>query len=143
MNFNIDSSSKNVNMMLFDAINKDANRDTSKFAYNKKSYCKRDDTDDTFKEYDFQSKQLRKESKEHNERIKKQREKQKETRKILRQRIEIKKALMENSGVLWTSELTAEAQQILKHHSPEILKKYLEKKKKNEKAYSNQKGVLI
>ncbi|MCX7715608.1 MAG: hypothetical protein N2171_07760 [Clostridia bacterium] len=86
-------------------------------------------SDKFFADFDRQSAELRKESLENAERLKKQLKQQEETRKLEREKIELKEALMEDTGLLWTSGLTAQSQQIIKQKAPELRQRYEEKQK--------------
>lgn len=69
---------------------------------------------------------------EHAENQLKKKVEKEQTQRRQRPRIEAKKALMKESGVLWTGGLTAQSQQMLMQKSPGLLAEYAEKQKEKQ-----------
>jgi hypothetical protein len=91
--------------------------------------------DDLFSAIDVALQEQKKQTQEHTEYLEKYREKQRVQKHIQDQKALSKAALMKDSGVLWTSELSDEAKQIVMSQSPQAISDYkLEKKLKKEAA---------
>ncbi|MCH5185212.1 MAG: hypothetical protein J1F64_03715 [Oscillospiraceae bacterium] len=91
-----------------------------------------DDYDDVFKALDMALKQLKRESEEFGKYIKKYREEQKRKKRLEEQRILERIALMKKSGLLWVSDLSLEARQVVMHNSTDAISDYNEKKKQEQ-----------
>lgn len=90
-----------------------------------------EETDNIFKAVDYEIDKMKQESREFTEKqVKKKKEKEIIDRKQ-RQKVETKIELMKDSGVVWTSGLTRESQQLLMRKSPSILADYSRKQKEN------------
>ena len=90
---------------------------------------KHESIEDVFRRFDAQTKQIKEEDKEYYERLEKYRKEQEKLKREQKQRLAAKQALVEKTGMLWTSGLTDESKQVLMQKSPGLMAKYRQNEK--------------
>jgi len=101
-------------------------------------YIDDNNVEDLFDLVDIALKELKKQTEEYTKYLEKYREKQRIKKRIQQQKALQKAALMKDTGLLWTSELSPEAKQDVMSKSPKAISEYKLKKKLNKKAIEKQ-----